>query len=112
MLTLVLVSAVCFFFGYQLGIAKIKLMLADKVFEEIRAKAMIPICVAECVGQNYYLYEKDTDKFMCQSASLEELPKNLFDNKKINLALVMFPKGTNSENYWIINGKIKKIEVK
>lgn len=112
MLTVVIVSALSFFFGYQLGISKIKVMIADKVFEEIRAKAIIPVCVAECVEQNYYLYEKDTDKFMCQASSLEELPKSLFDTKKINLALVMFPTETNNESFWIINGKIKKLEAK
>jgi hypothetical protein len=112
MLTLILVSAVCFFFGYQLGVAKIKLILADKAFKEIQDKSMIPVCVVDCVEQTYYLYEKDTDKFMCQAPSLEELPKSLFDNKKINLALMMFPTETNNESYWIINGKVKKLELK
>lgn len=111
-LTLVLVSALSFFFGYYLGIAKIKAILASRAFQEIRAKAMIPVCVAEYVEHTYYLYEKDTDKFMCQAPSFEELPKSLFDNKKINLALVLFPTATNNENYWIINGKIKKLEAK
>jgi hypothetical protein len=49
---------------------------------------------------------------MCQAPSLEELPKSLFDNKKINLALMMFPTETNNESYWIINGKVKKLELK
>jgi hypothetical protein len=111
-LTLVLVAALFFFFGYQLGVFKVKTIIASRVFEEIRAKAMIPVCVAECVGQTYYLYEKDTDKFMCQASSFEELPQSLFDTRKINLALVLFPTASNSDNYWIINGKIKKLETK
>jgi hypothetical protein len=112
MLSLILVSALSFFIGHHLGVAKIKAILTSRAFEEIRAKAMIPVCIAECVEQTYYLYEKDTDKFMCQASSFEELPKSLFDNKKINLALVMFPTSTDYENFWIINGKIKKLEAK
>jgi hypothetical protein len=101
-----------YFFGYSMGRASIKRIIASKAFEEIQTRAMIPVCVAECVEKNYYLYEKDTDKFMCQAPSLEELPKSLFDTKKINLALVLFPSEANNEHFWIINGKIKKLEAK
>jgi hypothetical protein len=105
-----IVSVVFFFaFGYYAGEAKYKALVVDNAFKDLQAKAAIPVCIAECVENNYYLYEKDTDRFLCQAPSLAELPKSLFENKKINLALVMFPTETDADNFWIINGKIKKL---
>jgi hypothetical protein len=104
-----LIALVIFNLGYFFGRQSVKYMLVDRVFREIQEKAAIPVCVAECVEKNYYLFEKDTDKFLCQAPSLDELPQSLFESKKIKLALVLFPTETHNENFWIINGKIKKL---
>jgi hypothetical protein len=95
-----------------MGANAIKKVIGQRFFEDIEEKAIVPVCVAEHIQNVYYLFEKDTDNFMCQAPTLEELPQKLFEAKNINLALVLFPHDVSHDCLWIVNGKIKKLEIK
>lgn len=82
------------------------LMVSDTVKSAI-SKIQFPACVAEKIEGQYYLYEKDTDNFLCQAESLEELPARLFENKSISLAIMMCPE-ESTQVFWCVNGKLLK----
>ena len=90
---------------YTIGKSVSRRIFDDKIIDAVVAKANIPIGVVEEIEGHYYVYEKDTTKFMGQAATLEELPKKLLENK-VSLALLMYPE-KSSEVYWCINGKLK-----
>jgi hypothetical protein len=90
---------------YRLGKYIMRSLLDDKVVNAIVATANVPVGVIEEIDGHYYVYEKDTAKFLGQAATLEELPKNLLD-RKIGLALLMYPE-KDTGVYWCINGKLK-----
>lgn len=90
---------------YSLGKAMTKRQISDKVIDGIVAQATVPIGVIEQIEGHYYVYEKDTTRFLGQAATLEELPAKLMENK-ISLALLMYPEKSQSV-YWCINGKLK-----
>ena len=90
---------------YQLGRYTTQLNVSKKVIEAIVAKVSIPVGVIEQIDNQYYVYDKDTNNFLGQADSLEDLPKKLIANK-INLALLMYPE-KSSDIYWCINGKLK-----
>lgn len=92
---------------YMLGKRSMQRMIGDKMLDAMVAKASVPIGVVEEIEGHYYVYEKDTVKFMGQAATLEDLPKKLLENK-IGLALLMYPE-KSSEIYWCINGKLKAV---
>ena len=93
---------------YMLGKRSLQRQIGDKMIDAMVAKASVPIGVVEEIEGHYYVYEKDTVKFMGQAATLEELPKKLLENK-IGLALLMYPE-KSSEVYWCINGKLKNTQ--
>ena len=92
---------------YMLGKRSIQRQIGDKMIDAMVSKASVPIGVVEEIEGYYYVYEKDTVKFMGQAATLEELPKKLLENK-IGLALLMYPE-KSSEVYWCINGRLKAV---
>jgi hypothetical protein len=73
-------------------------------------KAAIPIGVLEKVEDQYYLYEKDTTNFMCQAEKLEDIPMNLWESKKISLAVILYPEEAGDQAFWCINGQLKVVE--
>ena len=90
---------------YSFGKATAKRQISEKVIDGIVAQATVPIGVVEEIEGHYYVYEKDTTKFLGQASTLEELPAKLMENK-IGLALLMYPEKSQSV-YWCINGKLK-----
>ena len=90
---------------YSWGKASAKRMISDKMIDNIVAQAKVPIGVVEEIEGHYYVYEKDTTRFLGQAATLEELPAKLMENK-IGLALLMYPEKSQTV-YWCINGKLK-----
>ena len=92
---------------YSLGKTITKRQISDKVIDGIVAQAAVPIGVVEEIEGHYYVYEKDTTKFLGQAATLEELPKKLLENH-ISLALLMYPE-KSPVIYWCINGKLKTV---
>lgn len=67
------------------------------------AKQQIPFLVTEKHGDMLYLYEKDTDTFMCQGSTLEILVEKLSEYKDIHIALVEH----DTKPIWFVNGEIK-----
>lgn len=90
---------------YMFGKYTMRKVLDDRIVNAVVSKANVPIGVVEEIDGHYYVYEKDTVKFMGQAATLEELPQKLMDNK-IGLALLMYPEKSQAV-YWCINGKLK-----
>lgn len=93
------------YLGYRWGKLGTKRLISDKVIDGLIAKASVPIGVVEEIEGHYYVYEKDTTRFLGQAATLEELPAKLMENK-IGLALLMYPEKSQAV-YWCINGKLK-----
>lgn len=105
MLTLVLF--IVYGYGmYTLGKYTSRRIFDDKVVSAVVAKANVPIGVIEQIEGHYYVYEKDTTKFLGQASTLDELPSKLLENK-IGLALLMYPEQSTAV-YWCINGKLKE----
>jgi len=103
---LTLVSFVAYGYGmYSLGKYASRRIFDEKVINAVVAQANVPIGVIEQIEGHYYVYEKDTTKFLGQAATLEELPNKLKENN-IRLALLMYPEQSD-HLYWCINGKIK-----
>lgn len=97
-----------FFLGWFLGsmftTIKIRRRLLNPLLEEFeKEKEKIPYYVIEQHGDTLYLFEKESDVFVCQGTSKEELVKKLADYKKIYIALVEY----NSKFLWFVNGEIK-----
>jgi hypothetical protein len=95
---------------FWLGKTTAMKMVGSKHIQDTLAKATIPIGVLEKVDNQYYLYEKDSTNFLCQAEKLEDIPLNLWDNKKISLAVVLYPEEAGERAFWCINGKLRVVE--
>lgn len=95
---------------YWLGKTMTMRMVGSKHIQDTLARATIPIGVLEKVEGQYYLYEKDTTNFLCQAEKLEDIPLNLWENKKISLAVILYPEEAGEQAFWCINGKLKVAE--
>jgi hypothetical protein len=71
---------------FWLGKTAAMKMVGSKHIQDTLSRATIPIGVLEKVDNQYYLYEKDSTNFLCQATKIEDIPLNLWDNKKISLA--------------------------
>lgn len=98
--------------SFKLGQASQKRLMADHAIHAMLAKTRFPVGVAEKIEGHYYLYEKDSTNFLCQAPTLEELAKNLLDNKKISIAALMCPEDAGAEVFWCVNGKLLKNHIK
>lgn len=95
---------------YRLGKSVTIRSIGDQHIKDTLAKAVIPIGVLEKVDGNYYLYEKDSTNFLCQAEKLEDIPINLYSNKKISLALILYPEEASDQKFWCIHGKLKSAQ--
>jgi hypothetical protein len=78
----------------------------DRINERIinEVKARLPICYVEKhEDSDYLLYNKDTEEFLCQGSSLEELAEKC--QERFDSVLVKAQKGS----YWFVDGKVKEI---
>jgi len=66
----------------------------------------IPVLETEIHENIIFAYEKNTDNFMCQGKTLEEVAKNLMDFRKIDIALV----NHGGQSFWFVRGQIRVIE--
>lgn len=98
------------YFMYWLGKTAAMKMVGAKHIQDTLAKAAIPIGVVEKVEGQYYLYEKDSTNFLCQAEKLEDIPLNLWDSKKISLAVILYPEEAGDKAFWCINGKLRVTE--
>ncbi len=95
---------------YMLGKTTAMKIVGSKHIQDTLSRATIPIGVLEKVENQYYLYEKDSTNFLCQAEKLEDIPLNLWDNKKISLAVVLYPEEAGEKAFWCINGKLRLVE--
>lgn len=92
---------------YRIGKSGAMRELGQQHIQETLKSAAIPVAVLEKIDGHYYLYEKDSTNFLCQAEKLEDIPINLWENKKISLAVILFPEEANDTVFWCINGKLK-----
>lgn len=103
-----------FFIGWFVGSVLTTIKIRYQVFkilaeefdiekESASENPKVPHLILEQHGDILYLFEKDSDTFMCQGRTKEELIKNLSEYKNINVAVVEH----NSKFLCFINGEIK-----
>jgi hypothetical protein len=108
---LTITAFIVFGYGmYRLGKIDAMKMVGSKHIQDTLARATIPIGVLEKVDNQYYLYEKDSTNFLCQAETLEDIPLNLWDSKKISLAVVLYPEEAGEQAFWCVNGKLRVVE--
>ena len=100
------------YFMYRLGRSGAMRLVGDQYIQETLNRAAIPVTVLEKIEGNYYLFEKDSTNFLCQAEKLEDIPLKLWENKKISLAVILFPEESADQTFWCINGKLKTIQGK
>lgn len=66
-------------------------------------KHEVPILVTERHENMLYLWNKETNDFMCQGIDLKELQEKLSKHKNIHMACVQH----DDKYFWFINGEIK-----
>lgn len=109
----ILLGVVCFGVGYiWAGVAftlRFKRILEEAAHEvgvtlnkKDAAKLSVPLLITEQHGDMLYLFEKETDSFMCQGNSLQDLMEKLSEYKDIHLAFVEH----NKKGFWFSNGEI------
>ena len=57
--------------------------------EKVQPEKLVYKLMVEEHGESLYLFDKETDEFICQGASVQELAKLALERKKINLAAVL-----------------------
>jgi len=108
---LTIIAFIAYGYGmYWLGKTAAMKMVGSKHIQDTLAKATIPIGVLEKVDDQYYLYEKDSTNFLCQAEKLEDIPMNLWESKKISLAVILYPEEAGDQAFWCINGQLKVVE--
>lgn len=114
---------VCFSFwlGYQLGLFIMSYRLRDLIYQEAKRRGLtkgsdndlfeepetltVFQLVVEKANNILYLYERDTNNFICQGATLEELATLAQKHKNIKYAAVM-----QDETVWAFVDGIVKTE--
>ena len=77
---------------------RIDVRISDEV------KARLPICYIEKHGtKDYLLYNTDTEEFICQGSSYEELAERCKD--KFDTVLVK----AKDKSMWFVDGKVKEL---
>lgn len=106
-LLFMLAGFVGYVFGVMRTIRHLKHLLdePDTINFKNLKKQEIPILTTEKHGDTLYLFEKETDNFMCQGSTLEDLAKKLAEYKDIHIALV----DHNSKPIWFVNGEITEV---
>jgi hypothetical protein len=64
----------------------------------------IPILFTEKRGETMYLFEKESNTFICQGSDIDELAKKSLEYRNIPVAMV--EDGTNE--IWFFEGQVKK----
>ena len=76
--------------------------MLEKIIDEVKAR--LPICYIEKHDDSdYLLYNRDTEEFVCQGSSLEELAEKC--KERFDSVLVKAHEGA----YWFVDGKVKEI---
>jgi hypothetical protein len=117
MLELIIIAFI-FWLGYNLGQMVLSWQLRDIIRNEARKEGLkvddeynviedkkpkVAQLIIEKVNNILYLYERDTDDFVCQGSTLEELATLAQKYKNIKYAAVMI----DEEIYAFVDGKVK-----
>ena len=74
----------------------------ERIVDEVKAR--LPICYIEKHGtKDYLLYNTDTEEFICQGSSYEELAERCKD--KFDTVLVK----AKDKSMWFVDGKVKEL---
>ena len=77
----------------------------EQIIEEVKTR--LPICYVEKHGaKDYLLYNRDTEEFICQGKSYEELAelcKDRFDSVLVK---------AKDKSMWFVDGKVKELTSK
>lgn len=73
------------------------------ILEEEPTKQTAPVLSLEKHGNTYYLFDQQTDTFLCQSNDLNDLGNKLVAYKNIKLAFVQSDK---EQSFWFVDGKV------
>lgn len=106
-MTTILIAVIAAYIGFLAGKHVMRVVVANVGIENIMSRTRVPVGIAEKIDGYYYLYEKDTTNFLCQAPTLEEIPMQLYENKKISLAVLMCPEESADRLYWCVHGKLK-----
>lgn len=116
-----LLYAVIFFVGiivgFRSGISHVRMQLAELIvklekdpdaFNDIVTKIKqrvieIPILVTECHENVILLYNKGTNKFLCQGKTLEDVAHNLWSHEKVSVAIVEH----DDKMLWFVDGEVQ-----
>lgn len=66
----------------------------------------IPMLTTESCDDTILLYDKNKNNFYCQGSTLEDVAKNLWSYKKIDVAIV----NHNDDIFWFVGGKIETVK--
>lgn len=104
----VVLAVVVFLMGVFYGIRSYETVLL-KAVEELDTKSIDikkehVTLILEKHDNIFYLFDKDTNLFLCQSDNLVDLGNILLKYKKISKALVQ----NDIKSFWYINGKISE----
>lgn len=114
MLELIIIGFV-FWLGYQVGVSVIAYQLRDLIYKEAKNRGVLketdPELEKTDVAQLFveksnnilYLFERDTDNFICQGSTLEELATLAQKYKNIKYAAVLI----DTEVYAFVDGIVK-----
>lgn len=114
MLELIIIGFI-FWLGYQLGMSVTAYQLRDLVYKEAKHRGLLKeidpelekLDVAQLFveksNSTLYLFERGTDNFICQGATLKELAILAQKYKNIKYAAVMLDK----EVYAFVDGDVK-----
>jgi hypothetical protein len=97
-LIIAVLSVVLFLFNI---FSNYQLKKLDKLIEQ-RVRDSIPTMFTEIDGNTVYLYDKKTNNFQCQAATIEELAERLLEVRKIELAKVTH----NNKEIWFVTGDV------
>jgi hypothetical protein len=82
-------------------VANYQLKKLVKLIEK-KVRDSIPTMFTEIDGNTVYLYDKKTNNFQCQAATIEELAERLLEVRKIELAKVTH----NNKEIWFVTGEV------
>jgi len=95
---------------FLLGKLSFKRQVGTTLMQDALTRAAIPIGILEKIKDKYYLYEKDSTNFLCQAERLEDIPMSLWENKKISIAVIMYPELSGERTFWCVNGKLRVLD--
>lgn len=84
-------------------VLKIVNSLETEFLDKTPKEKTAPILFLEKHGSTYYLFDKQTDAFLCQSNDLNDLGTKLLKYKNITVAFVQ---GDKEQSFWYVNGKV------